>query len=145
MRTAQTAHHSVGSNVVVDRTTYPSSHLYTRPGLGDNLTGLDVGYMSFAIDGERWPQAALPPVAGDDRRFELGLRNMAGLQAAVAGIELLQQIGIPAVFERVSDLADTCIGSLIELGFAVRTPPERRWHAGVVAFESAVAHELAAF
>jgi cysteine desulfurase / selenocysteine lyase len=120
-------------------------YLYARPGLGDDVTGLDVGYMSFTVDGEKYPQSTLPPVADDGRRFELGLGNMAGMQAAVAGIELLQQIGVPAVFEHVSDLAETCIAGLTELGFMVRTPAERRWHAGVVAFESPFAHELAAF
>jgi hypothetical protein len=59
---------------------------------------------------------------------------MAGRQAAVAGIELLQQVGVPAVFEHVANLAGTCIAGLTELGFVVRTPPERRWHAGVVGF-----------
>jgi hypothetical protein len=59
---------------------------------------------------------------------------MAGMQAAVAGIDLLQQVGVPAVFEHVSDLAETCIAGLTELGLVVRTPAERRWHAGVVGF-----------
>ena len=120
-------------------------YLYARPGLGDDVAGLDVGYMSFAVDGEKYPQSTLPPVADDGRRFELGLGNMAGMQAAVAGIDLLKQVGVPAIFEHVSDLAETCIAGLTELGFVVRTPPERRWHAGVVAFESPFAHELAAF
>jgi selenocysteine lyase/cysteine desulfurase len=120
-------------------------YLYARPGLRDDLAGLDVGYLSFVVDGEQWPQSTLPLAVGDARRFELGLGNMAGLRAAVAGIQLLRQMGVPAVSDLVSELADWCISGLRDLGFLVRTPADPRWHAGVVAFESDRAYELAAF
>jgi selenocysteine lyase/cysteine desulfurase len=120
-------------------------YLYVRAGLSEEATGLDVGYMGLASDGGEWPQSTLPARVTDSRRFELGLASMPGLGAAVEGIRLLEQVGVPAVFEQVSDLAGRCIRGLKDQGLAVRTPEDPDHRAGVVAFESAEAHELASY
>jgi selenocysteine lyase/cysteine desulfurase len=120
-------------------------YLYVRAGLAETAPGLDVGYLSFAVDGEGWPQASLPARVADSRRFELGLGNLAGLSAAVEGIKLLEQLGVATVFERVSDLAGKCISGLKELGLVVRTPEDVDHRGGVVAFEFVEARALAAY
>jgi selenocysteine lyase/cysteine desulfurase len=119
--------------------------LYVRPGLSEEAAGLDVGYVSLAVDGGEWPQATLPSRVTDSRRFELGLGNMPGLLAAVEGIKLIEQLGVARAFETVSDLAGRCIRGLKDFGLVVRTPEDAASRAGVVAFESDKAHALAGY
>jgi selenocysteine lyase/cysteine desulfurase len=120
-------------------------YLYVRPGLPEDIAGLDVGYIGLAVDEERWPQATMPGRVSDSRRFELGLPNMAGLAAAVEGINLLEQVGLAAVSDRISELAGRCIRGLADLGLVVRTPEDVAQRAGVVAFESDEAGELGSY
>jgi cysteine desulfurase/selenocysteine lyase len=104
-----------------------------------------VGYMGVALEmSEDWPMTELPPLRTDGRRLELGLPALIGLGAARAGIELLEEVGIAAVHDRVAQLAGAAIGGLLERGVRVRTPVDARRRAGVIAIEDDDAVGLAA-
>ncbi len=78
----------------------------------------------------------------DARRLELGLPSLPALGAARAGIELLLEIGIDVIFERVSDLAGRCIEALLQRNLDVRTPNDPNLRAGVIAFNDPSAAPL---
>jgi kynureninase len=121
-------------------------YLYIRPGLSEHTAGLDVGYVGLVGGGrDGWPQSRMPDRVADSRKFELGLPNMAGLGAAVEGIKLLEQVEPLSIFEQVADLAGKCVRGLRDLGLVVRTPEDAAYRAGVVAFESDEAADLASY
>ncbi len=109
----------------------------------DNSSAVDLGYMALDVAGEEWPQDALPPLWPDSRRLELGMPSLPVLNPAVAGIELLLEVGLDAVQQQVEMLVGRCIDGLAEVGIAVRTPADPADRAGVVAFDHPRARELA--
>jgi selenocysteine lyase/cysteine desulfurase len=62
------------------------------------------------------------------RRFDAGTPPVPNIYAGVAGMELLQETGVPAIESHVSALNTRLIGGLEELGASVVTPadPARR-------------------
>lgn len=111
----------------------------------ESTPGLDLGYMAVEVEGEDWPQATLPPLWPDSRRLELGMPSLPVLMPAVAGIELLLEVGIAAVDRQVAELVTHCMDGLGELGISVRTPSDPDQRAGVIAFDLPEAYELAAY
>jgi cysteine desulfurase / selenocysteine lyase len=75
---------------------------------------------------------SLQPTA---ERFNIGTPNIPGMIGLHASVELIQEIGIEAIGERVLMLAGTAIGDLQERGFTIcaDTAPERR--SGIVIVE----------
>jgi selenocysteine lyase/cysteine desulfurase len=119
--------------------------LYIHPSLMDRVAGLDVGYLGLDLPGEPFPPSWVPERLGDARRFELGLPNMAGLVPSAEGIHLLMGLGEGVVLDRISRLASRCIEGLLDAGIPVRTPIEPGHRAGVVAFDTPSAAELAEY
>jgi selenocysteine lyase/cysteine desulfurase len=62
------------------------------------------------------------------RRFDSGTPPVPALYAGVAGCELVERAGVPAIEGHVRGLADRLVGGLDELGATVATPrdPARR-------------------
>jgi selenocysteine lyase/cysteine desulfurase len=62
------------------------------------------------------------------RRFDSGTPPVPSLYPGVAGMALVGEVGVPAIEAHVTDLAETLIGRLDELGATVVTPsdPARR-------------------
>jgi cysteine desulfurase / selenocysteine lyase len=106
-------------------------------------SGVDLGYMALDVAGEEWPQDALPPLWPDGRRLELGMPSLPVLNPAVAGIDLLLELGVSTVHRQVEALVGRCLEGLSDLGVEVRTPVDPADRAGVVAFEHPHAQELA--
>ncbi len=119
--------------------------LYVDPRLTKSVARVDIGYLGLALDGEPFPESWLPERHSDARRFELGLPNMEGLVPSVEGIRLLMELGQRLVLDRISSLAGHCIEGLREAGITVRTPMDPRYRAGVVAFDTPSAPELAEY
>ena len=72
----------------------------------------------------------------DATRFEEGSYNTAGLYGLKAAIELLLEIGIATIENRVLELTATLISGLASKGYRVLTPKEGHDRAGIVVFES---------
>lgn len=56
--------------------------------------------------------------------FEGGNMNTAGLAALEASIDLIQQIGVPRIYEHVNHILDALEPRLVERGFQSRRSPE---------------------
>ena len=119
--------------------------LYVDPRLTKSVARVDIGYLGLALDGEPFPESWMPERHSDARRFELGLPNMEGLVPSVEGIRLLTELGQRLVLDHISRLAGQCIEGLREAGITVRTPMDPRYRAGVVAFDTPSAPELAEY
>ena len=59
------------------------------------------------------------------RRFESGTPPVPAIYAGIAGMELMQQIGIAETREHVNALNDQLVAGVDELGGVVVTPPQR--------------------
>jgi selenocysteine lyase/cysteine desulfurase len=74
-------------------------------------------------------------MANGAMRFELGLPSLPGIVGARAGIELISAVGIERIEGAVSELVETCLAGLQDLGLTIRTPVHPRHRAGIIAFE----------
>ena len=72
----------------------------------------------------------------DATRFEEGSYNSVGLYGLKAAIDLLHDIGIPAIKARVLELTARLITGLAAKGYRVITPKANADRAGIVIFES---------
>jgi selenocysteine lyase/cysteine desulfurase len=100
--------------------------LWCRPGLAESLLPTQTGWFAdkniFEMDIQDYSPS---PTA---RRFESGTPPVPAIYAGIAGVELIQEIGIAATREHVTALNERLIGGVDELGGVVVTPrePERR-------------------
>jgi selenocysteine lyase/cysteine desulfurase len=100
--------------------------MWVRPGLSEELVPTQTGWFAdrdiFEMDHRRY---APSPTA---RRFQSGTPPIPAIYAGIAGIQLMQEIGIAATREHVSGLNERLIAGVDELGGTVVTPrePERR-------------------
>ena len=72
----------------------------------------------------------------DATRFEEGSYNSVGLYGLKAAIDLLHDVGIPAIKARVLELTARLIVGLAAKGYRVITPKTDADRAGIVIFES---------
>jgi selenocysteine lyase/cysteine desulfurase len=100
--------------------------LWTRPGLAEQLVPTQTGWFAdrdiFAMDVSDYSPS---PTA---RRFQSGTPPIPAIYAGIAGIELMQEIGIAATREHVNALNDRLVAGVDDLGGVVVTPrpAERR-------------------
>ncbi len=100
--------------------------LWTRPGLALQLTPTETGWFAdediFQMNHRRYAPA---PTA---RRFQSGTPPIPAIYGGIAGIELMQEIGIAETRAHVTALNERLIAGVDELGGTVVTPrdPERR-------------------
>jgi cysteine desulfurase / selenocysteine lyase len=111
-----------------------SGFLYVRRELIDELVpGAYVGARTV-VDFENFLDYNFTPQPSAER-FNLGSNNIVGALGLRASVELIQEIGVERIAERVLMLAGTAIGDLHERGFrlAADTAPARR--SGIVIVE----------
>ena len=100
--------------------------LWCRPGLAPSLLPTQTGWFAdkniFEMDVTDYSPS---PTA---RRFESGTPPIPAIYAGIAGVELIQEIGIAETREHVTALNERLIAGIDELGGIVVTPraPERR-------------------
>ncbi len=70
----------------------------------------------------------------DARRFETGTLNVAGITALGASLELLLEIGIDRIFEKLLYLNDMIAAGLRERSFEIVSPEERKQRSGILSF-----------
>jgi selenocysteine lyase/cysteine desulfurase len=109
-------------------------YLYLAPHVLADAPVLDVGYIGLDVDLGDWPVDHVPPITPTARRYELGLPSLPALAASRAGIELLVEAGIEAVFERSASLVDRCLDGLAARSAEIVTPLPRDQRAGVIVF-----------
>lgn len=95
-----------------------------------------VNPFAFRADQLDWSPSA--------RRFETGTPPVPNAYGALAGIELLQQLGLAAVEQQVTALASLAITRARESGYAVLTPEDRGKRGPLVVLRSSNAPELVA-
>jgi selenocysteine lyase/cysteine desulfurase len=82
--------------------------------------------------------------AGTARRFQSGTPPIPSIYAGIAGIELIESIGIEETREHVVHLNAHLIAGVDELGGTVVTPRERDRHGALICVKSTDVDELVA-
>lgn len=72
---------------------------------------------------------------GDAARFELGTPALAAVYAAAAGLEIVEEVGVPRIRERVSALVDDLVARASAAGLRVRVPARPEARSGIVRIE----------
>lgn len=70
-------------------------------------------------------------------RFEEATLNVLGILALGAGLELLLEVGIENVLERIQLLGDTIMDEAQKRDYVLKTPLSREQRAGIVSFSGA--------
>jgi selenocysteine lyase/cysteine desulfurase len=78
------------------------------------------------------------------RRFQSGTPPIPAIYAGIAGIELMQEIGIPETREHVLALNERLIAGVEELGGTIVTPRDRDHHGALICIPSTDVDELVA-
>ena len=100
--------------------------MWTRPGLSEELLPTQTGWFAdkniFEMDISDYSPS---PTA---RRFQSGTPPVPAIYAGIAGIELMQEIGVAETREHVTALNEHLIAGIDDLGGTVVTPrdPEKR-------------------
>jgi selenocysteine lyase/cysteine desulfurase len=100
--------------------------MWTRPGLSEELLPTQTGWFAdkniFEMDISDYSPSSTA------RRFQSGTPPVPAIYAGIAGIELMQEIGVAETREHVTALNERLIAGVDELGGTVVTPrdPERR-------------------
>ncbi len=76
------------------------------------------------------------------RRFQSGTPPIPSIYAGIAGIELMQEIGIAETREHVVQLNERLIGGVEELGGTVVTPKQRERQGALICIRSTDVDEL---
>jgi selenocysteine lyase/cysteine desulfurase len=78
------------------------------------------------------------------RRFQSGTPPIPSIYAGIAGIELMQEIGIAETREHVQDLNDRLIAGVDDLGGTLATPREREKRGALICIRSTDVNALVA-
>ncbi len=104
--------------------------LYVRDGLSATLTPSTTGWFAhehqFAFDPRsiEWHE--------DARRFEQGTPSLAAVYAQLGGLEIIREIGVPAIRRVVSELTEDLIDRAKAAGFAPRMAAEVTLRSAIV-------------
>ena len=82
--------------------------------------------------------------ADDARRLETGTWAMACHYAGIAGLELILDVGVANIQERLRDMTDRILERCDEAGVKTFTPRQRDQRCGIVTLESAHPEEVEA-
>jgi cysteine desulfurase/selenocysteine lyase len=107
--------------------------LYCRRALIEKLIPTRVGWWGVVDRDDFFRYDS--PLRDDARRFEEGSLNLLGIQGLGASLELLLEVSIPRIEERVLGLTGYLIAGLQERGYNITTPlasPQER--SGIVCF-----------
>jgi selenocysteine lyase/cysteine desulfurase len=116
--------------------------MWTAPGLAEGLLPTQTGWFAdrdiFEMDIHDYSPS---PTA---RRFQSGTPPIPAIYAGIAGIELMEEIGIAETREHVNALNDRLIAGVDELGGLVVTPREHVRRGALVCIRSTDAPALVA-
>jgi selenocysteine lyase/cysteine desulfurase len=116
--------------------------MWTRPGLAEALLPTQTGWFAdrniFEMDIHDYSPSETA------RRFQSGTPPIPAIYAGIAGIELMQEIGIGATREHVNALNDRLVAGIDELGGVVVTPREHERRGALICIRSTDAPALVA-
>jgi selenocysteine lyase/cysteine desulfurase len=116
--------------------------MWTRPGLAGELVPTQTGWFAdrdiFEMAHTRY---APSPTA---RRFQSGTPPVPNIYAGIAGMELMEEIGIAETRAHVSALNDRLIAGVDELGGTVATPRAPKSRGALICIRSTDAPALVA-
>jgi len=114
--------------------------MWTRPGLAKELVPTQTGWFAdrdiFEMDHTDYSPS---PTA---RRFESGTPPIPNIYAGIAGIELMEEIGIAETREHVTALNEHLIAGVDELGGTLATARAPEAHGALVCIRSTDAPAL---
>jgi len=109
---------------------------YCNKALLGHLRPSTVGWMSMK-QGEDFGRYVFE-FRDDARRFDAGCYNLPGVYGLGAAIELLLEMGIEQIHERLIRLTDLLVASVRDKGYRVVSPRQPGEKSGIVAFFSDV-------
>ncbi len=113
--------------------------LYVRESLIEQLVPTVTGWFAqediFAMDTTRYDPAR------SARRFEMGTPPVVNIYAAIAGLDILQEVGLPAIGERIAALTARIRSRATAAGFKLVTPADPERHGAMIALRC---HDAAA-
>jgi selenocysteine lyase/cysteine desulfurase len=116
--------------------------MWTRPGLAEQLLPTQTGWFAdkniFEMDVTDYSPS---PTA---RRFQSGTPPIPAIYAGIAGMELMEEIGVAATREHVTALNERLIAGVDELGGTVMTPRDPEQRGALVCIRSTDAPALVA-
>jgi selenocysteine lyase/cysteine desulfurase len=83
-----------------------------------------------------------PVLYEDAMRFQCGMPNLIGAVGSLAGIRLIEEIGVDVIQGRIEQLTTYLIEQLELLKMEIWTPKEKSKRAGIVFFKHPAAKEL---
>jgi selenocysteine lyase/cysteine desulfurase len=114
--------------------------MYVRRGLHERLLPTQTGWFAdediFRMDISDYSPAA------DARRFDAGTPPVPNIYAGLAGMAIVDEVGVPAIEVHVRGLADRLLAGLDELGATVATPRGEREDGPLICVVSTDAPEL---
>ncbi len=116
--------------------------MWTRPGLSQRLLPTQTGWFAdqniFEMDITDYSPS---PTA---RRFQSGTPPVPAIYAGIAGLELMEEIGVAETRTHVTALNERLIGGVDELGGVVVTPRDPEQRGALVCIRSTDAPQLVA-
>jgi selenocysteine lyase/cysteine desulfurase len=114
--------------------------MYVRRGLHERLLPTQTGWFAdediFRMDISDYSPAA------DARRFDAGTPPVPNIYAGLAGMAIVDEVGVPAIESHVRGLADRLLTGLDELGVTIATPRAEREYGPLICVVSTDAPEL---
>lgn len=133
---------AVGGNVKYLLGTAGVGFLYARSELIESLVPTVTGWFAaediFAMDITRYNPAH------SARRFEAGTPPVINIYAAIAGLEIVAEVGLPAIQQRIGGLTDQVKSLAGDAGYTIVTPTDPSRHGAMIALLSHDAPALVA-
>ncbi|MGA9058116.1 MAG: aminotransferase class V-fold PLP-dependent enzyme [Terriglobia bacterium] len=109
-----------------------SALLYVNRQVMEKITPPEIGWMTV----RHWSDFSRRDLSWreDARRYECGTLNTVGVYGLGAAVNLLLEVGIASIAERVLDLTDRLRGGLLAQGHSVFGPRAREEASGIVSF-----------
>jgi selenocysteine lyase/cysteine desulfurase len=117
-------------------------YLYVSESLLARTGAPHVGYAHARLDPDDGEHVLLDP---DARRHELGLPSLLVMPGFAAALEVIEEVGVPAIQAHVGHLVERLMAGLDQLGLRVITPTDPRLRAGIVAMPAREPSRVAAY
>jgi len=122
---------AVGGNVKYLLGTAGIAFLYARRELIESLVPTVTGWFAqqdiFAMDTTRYDPAH------SARRFEMGTPPVVNIYAATAGLDIIEEVGLHAIAERIGELTDQIKSLAKAAGYTIVTPTDPTRHGAMIA------------
>lgn len=108
--------------------------LWVRPGLIRELEPTVTGW--FAVDSQFSFENAQLRFRDDAVRFEYGTPSVPSMYAALGGLSLVEEVGVPRIRERTDLLTRDLVARLRDRGFGLKVPASPAEHAAITMVEA---------